>query len=77
MAHPDLQISGGGGHPDPEIRGRVTVSKKFFQPFGPQLGLKIRGSGPHAPSLGSTTFVPYFWDLTLCDVECNDFFYPT
>ena len=29
MASPDLQIRGGGGHPDPEIRGA-------------QFGLKIR-----------------------------------
>ena len=58
MAHPDLQISGGGGHPDPEIRGRGTVSKKNFQPFGHQLGLKIRGSGPHAPPLDPPLLCP-------------------
>ena len=28
VVDPDLQISGGGGHPDPEIRGGA-VSKKF------------------------------------------------
>ena len=28
-------------HPGPEIRGGL-VSKKIFQPFGPQFGLKIR-----------------------------------
>ena len=39
MADPDLQIRGGGGgglgggHPDPEIRGRTRSPKKFF--FGP------------------------------------------
>ena len=35
---------------------------------------KDKGVGPPrppGPSLGSTTFVPHFWDLTLCDVECN------
>ena len=41
---PDLQIrwGGGGGHPDPEIRGGRS-QKTFFQPFGLQFGLKIRG----------------------------------
>ena len=47
MANPDLPIKGGGGggcgYPDPEIRGRPG-RKKFFQPFGPQFGLKLRGS---------------------------------
>ena len=34
----------GAGHPDPEIRvGGVVSKKNFFRPFGPQLGLKIRG----------------------------------
>ena len=45
---PDLQIRGGGGrggHPDPEIKGGA-VSKKFFQPFGLEFGLKIRGRTP-------------------------------
>ena len=46
---PDLQIRGGGGHSDPEIRGGA-VSKTFFQPFGLQFGLKIReGGGPPGP----------------------------
>ena len=43
---PEIEISrgGGGGHPDPEIRG-VGL-------FGPQFGLKIKGSPPsRAPSL--------------------------
>ena len=29
VANPDLQITGGGGHPDPEIRGGQCL-KKFF-----------------------------------------------
>ena len=33
---------GGGSHPDPENRGRSSLKKNFFGPFGPQLGLKIR-----------------------------------
>ena len=36
---------GGGGHPNPEIRGGA-VSKNFFQPFRLQFGLKIRGTLP-------------------------------
>ena len=54
MADPDLQIRGGRGHPDPEIRRRPGLKKKkFFRPFGPPFGLKIRrGAGPRAPPLG-------------------------
>jgi len=38
----DLQIRGGGGHPDPEIMGAGTL--------GPQFGLKIReGRQPSPP----------------------------
>ena len=46
---PDLDIRGGGAgergnsHPDPNIRAGGQTQKKFFQPFGPQFGLKIRG----------------------------------
>ena len=58
MAHPDLQISGGGGHADPEIRVWGTVSIKFFWPFGPQFGLKIRGSGPQASPLDPPLLCP-------------------
>ena len=47
------------GHPDPEKKsGGGGSRKKFFQPFGPQFGLKIRGWGgevPLEPSHGSTT----------------------
>jgi len=42
---PDLQIRGWGGYPHPEIRG-AHLKKNFFQPFGPQFGLKI-GAGGH------------------------------
>ena len=54
MADIDLQRMGGGGgggshpdHPDPAIRGGGAVAN-FFQPFGPQFGLKITG-GREAP----------------------------
>ena len=50
MGDPDLQIRWGrGGHPDPDIRGGGAVSKKMFQPFGPQFGLKTRGGGRPPP----------------------------
>ena len=39
---------GGNDHPDREMRG-AAVSKKFFRPFGPQFGLKIRGAGAGGP----------------------------
>ena len=42
----DLQIRGEPSHPDPEIKGGGgAVSKKMFQPFGPQFGLTIRRGG--------------------------------
>ena len=53
-ADPDIQmggVRGGGGHPDPEIRGMPGLKKIFFRPFAPQFGLKIRGAGPRAPPL--------------------------
>ena len=36
MTDPDLQIRGGPGHPDPEIRegGWDNLQKKFSSPFG-------------------------------------------
>ena len=53
-ADPDLQIrcrGGGGweGHADPEITGS-RFSKKYFRPFGPQLG-NNKGGGGKAPPL--------------------------
>ena len=49
----DLQIREGGGHPDTEIRGGgpTGLKKFFFQPFGPQFGLNIRGRAPWPPPL--------------------------
>ena len=42
---------GGGGHPDPEIRG-ARPQKICFRPLGPHFGLKIRGGHvPRAPPL--------------------------
>ena len=62
VADPDVQIrgegagAGAGGHQDPEIRGGGgRLPKKFFRPFKPQFGLKIRGGGPPGPSPKSAT----------------------
>ena len=38
---PDFEISGGG----------AMSKKNFFQPFGPQFGLRIRGAGRWTPLL--------------------------
>ena len=48
VADPDLQISGGGCHQDPEIRGG-PVLKNFFRSFGSQFNPKIMGGGPPEP----------------------------
>ena len=54
----DLQIGGGGGgHPDPEIRGAgPDLKEKFFSALWASLWSKIRRRpGPPGPSPGSTT----------------------
>ena len=57
MRDPDLEIEdgvwggGGGGHPDPKIKGGRS-QKNVFRPFGSQFGLKIRGRpAPRTPPL--------------------------
>ena len=48
VADPDLQIIGGGGggrgSSRPLGKGEGGLKKYFFRSFGPQFGLKIRGS---------------------------------
>ena len=39
VTDPDLQMGGGGVHPDPRIRGG-GLSKNFFRFFGPHFGRK-------------------------------------
>ena len=46
---------GAAGHLDPEITGGTVPPKKFFQPFGPQFGLKVRRTGPLGLVPGSAT----------------------
>ena len=55
-ADPNLQVEGGGGggHPDPEIRGD-RPQKNIFRPFGPLFGLKVKGGGSPGPSPGSAS----------------------
>ena len=48
-----LEKGGGGGG------GLQKTQKKFFRPFGPQFGLKIRGNP--GPSPGSVTFLLFFF----------------
>ena len=45
VADPDLQIRGGPGRTDPEIREGGSP-KNFFCPFWPQFGPKIGGAQP-------------------------------
>ena len=54
---PDLEKRGGLGHRNPYIRRGPVLPPKFFWPFRPQLGPKIRveGAGPLGPSPGSAT----------------------
>ena len=49
--------AGGGGG------GLQKTQKKFFRPFGPQFGLKLRGNP--GPSAGSVTFLLFFFSLSL------------
>ena len=57
VADPDHKIRGEPGHPDCEIRGG-GLKKKFFLPFGPQIGLKIRDG--RAPPLDPPLRMRYF-----------------
>ena len=59
VANPDLQIrGGGGGHPDPYIRGRAVLVF-FFALSGLSLVQKKRGGpGPPGPVPGSASELP-------------------
>ena len=69
VADPDLQIGGGGGG-----WGRGGGLKHiFFRSFGPQFGLKIRGSGAHVKMVifylhGNRTRIRIIWTLVLSPV---------
>ena len=47
VVDPDLQIRGGAGHPDPEIRGAPGL-KKYFSALRASVWSKNKG-GPEAP----------------------------
>ena len=52
VADPDLQIRRGQSSRPRDKEGGSGLQNNFFQPFGPQFGLKIRGgSPPEAPPL--------------------------
>ena len=67
VADPDFQRrgagGGGGSHLDPQIRGGGGgLQKKYFRPFRPQFGLKIKGEGergPRAPPLDPPLLYQY------------------
>ena len=66
VADPDLQIGGGGG-------GGALSKHIFFRSFGPQFGLKIRGSGAHVKMVifylhGNRTRIRIIWTLVLSPV---------
>ena len=69
VADPDLQIGGVGGG-----GGGGALSKHiFFRSFGPQFGLKIRGSGAHVKMVifylhGNRTRIRIIWTLVLSPV---------
>ena len=63
VADPDLQIDGGGG----------GLKHIFFRSFGPQFGLKIRGSGAHVKMVifylhGNRTRIRIVWTLVLSPI---------
>ena len=62
-------MGGGGGHPDPEIRGGGgrRSQEKFFRPFRPQFGLKIEGgSSPGSTVVSKKYPVLIFQRFTRC-----------
>ena len=51
MEDPHLQVRGGGGHPDPEIRvGWGVLKKNFFSAFRASVWSKNKGA-PRASAL--------------------------
>ena len=60
MVDPDLQMTGGPGHPDPEIRGGGAVSKFFLSALRASVSSRNKAKGGWegggaGPSPGSTT----------------------
>ena len=68
VAYPGtLQIRGGRGPSIPRDNGGAGLQKKFFRPFGPHFGRKIRGRGGEPPGLSPLPTAPpqSFWYLAV------------
>ena len=48
-SRPSDKGGGGGGHPDPEIRGEVGLKKNSFSALRASAWSKNKGEGPHGP----------------------------
>ena len=61
MPDSDLEMGGGGGGGGRERRWGAGLQKKYFWPFGPQFGLKIRGGhlGHSAGSADPGSYLVY------------------
>ena len=51
-----IREGGGGGHPDPEIRGRGPVSKKYFWALRASFSSKNKVGGGGGPPLDPPLF---------------------
>ena len=60
---PSLSISSGGSRPSDKGGGAQSRKKNFFQPFGTNFGLKLRGAGPLDPLLINSLFFRYIIKL--------------
>ena len=67
VADPDLQRRGGGGGGKRSLRPLDRrgggLPKKYFRPFRPQFGLKIKGEGGGAP--GPPLDLPLLYQYTI------------
>ena len=61
VADPDLQIRGGPGHPDSEIRGRGPVSKIFFSALQASFWSKNKGGQAPLASPLDLSLLQQFW----------------
>ena len=59
MANLDLQIMGGGGHPDPEIRGGGSLKIFFFWALRASFWSKNKGGGLPGPLPGIRHCFPF------------------
>ena len=65
VPNPDLEIRGGGGHPDPGISGGAGL-QKYVSALRVSVWSKNRGGlGPPAPSPGSATALQFKYNRML------------